>query len=173
MTEPSQPPRFPAWLAPAMAVMLGLQVILTWLHGSLLERQHQDLLDLREDVQMLTDSLDQGEPLDDSQEEAWIPARRAHARKRPLQRVALRRQAQPAEEEQARKELQDAQASAQKAVTEAREVQSKVSIEENARKAEEKAKVDAAENAWQKWLWGALGLGLVAMAIRAWARRRG
>ncbi|HWQ09009.1 MAG TPA: hypothetical protein VN436_07880 [Holophaga sp.] len=148
-----------------------MQLVLGWLHGSLLERQHQDLLDLREDVQELTDSLDQGDPQDDSQDESLAPARHTPAHRRRLQRVA-RIQAQPAEEEQARKELQDAQASAQQAVSQARKVQSQLSIEENMRKADEKAKVDAAENAWQKWLWGALGGGLVAMAVRVWLRRR-
>jgi hypothetical protein len=58
-------------------------------------------------------------------------------------------------------------------VSEAREVQSKLSIEENIRKADEKAKVDSAENTWQKWLLAALGAGLLAVAVRSWLSRRG
>lgn len=172
MTETSKPPRFPSWLAPTVVAMLGMQLVLGWLHGSLLERQHQDLLDLRVDVQDLTDSLDQGDSQDDSQDESWAPARHSQARRRRIQRVARIQAQPPAEEEQARKEIQDAQASAQQAVSQARKVQSQLSIQENMRKADEKAKVDAAENAWQKWLWVALGGGLVALAVRTWLRRR-
>jgi len=152
--------------------MLGMQLILAWIQGSLLHRQHEDLLALREDVQILADSLEQGTEEEGSTEDGLAPARQHQGRGPRLQRVR-RMQAAPAEEEQAQKDLQDAKASAQKAVNEARAAQSKLSIEENSRKAEEKAKLDAAENAWQKWLWAALGAGLVAVAVRAWLRRRG
>lgn len=172
MTDPSQPPRFPSWLAPAIVVMMGMQLTLTWLHGSLLHRQHEDLLALREDVQILSDSLEQGTKEENSTEEGLAPAHHRQPRRPRIQRVRMI-QAAPAEEEQAQKDLQDAKASAQKAVSEAREVQSKLSIAENIRKAEEKAKVESAENAWQRWLWIALGVGLVAVGIRAWLRRRG
>jgi CHASE3 domain sensor protein len=81
-------------------------------------------------------------------------------------------QAAPAEEEEAQKRLQEAKASARKAVSEAREVQSKLSIEENMRRAEEKAQIKEAENAWQKWFWIALGAGAIAIVVGAWRRRR-
>ena len=77
------------------------------------------------------------------------------------------------EEDQAQKDLQAAKASALKAVDDARKVQSQLSIEENIHKAEAKARVEESENAWQKWLWIALGAGMVAMVVRAWLRRRG
>ena len=89
-----------------------------------------------------------------------------------LQRVRMI-QEQPTEEEQARKDIQNSNDSAKNAVSKAREVQSQLSIEENIRKADEKAKMDTAESSWQKWLWIALGAGLVGMVIRAWLRRRG
>ena len=145
---------------------------LTWIQGSLLHRQHEDLLALREDVQILADSVEQGTAEEGSTEDGLAPARRYPGRRPRLQRVRML-QAAPAEEEQAQKELQDAKTSAQKAVNEAREVRSKLSIEENIRKAGEKAKIDEAENAWQKWFWAALGAGLVTIAVRAWLRRRG
>ena len=172
MTDPSQLPRFPSWLAPAVVVILAMQLTLTWLQGGLLHRQHQDLLALREDVQLLTDSLEQGVGEEDATADSLAPARHAAARRFRLQQVR-RLQAAPAEEDQAQKDLQDAKASAQKAVSDARAVQSKLSIEENIRKAEEKAKIEEAESAWQKWLWIALGAGMVAVAVRAWLRRRG
>lgn len=172
MTDPSQPPRFPSWLAPAVVVMLGMQLTLSWLQGSLLHRQHEDLVALREDVQVLSDTLEQGLWDEGYVEEGVAPARRRPARSSRLQRASVIQDATP-EEEQTQKDLQDANASARKAVSDAREVQSKLSIQENIRKAEEKAKVESAENAWMRWLWVALGVGLVAVAVRAWLRRRG
>jgi hypothetical protein len=173
MTEPSQPPRLPSWLAPAVVVLLGMQLVLGWIHGSLLHRQHEDLLALREDVQDLTDSVEQGLWQEDDSEEGVAPARHRARRPHHLQRVRMVQEAPTPEEEQARKETQDANESAKQAVSKARKVQSQLSIEENIRKADEKAKLDTAENNWQKWLWGALGAGLVAMVVRAWLRRRG
>jgi hypothetical protein len=172
MTDPSQPPRFPSWLAPAVVVMLGLQLVLTWLQGSLLQRQHEELRALREDVQILAEALEQNLWDEGTLDEELAPAGSPSVRKFRIQRVRMAQPA-PAEEEQAQKDLQDAKASALKAVSEAREVQSKLSIQENIRKAEENAKLGSAENAWQKWLWMALGAGLVAVAVRAWLRRRG
>ena len=152
--------------------MLGLQLTLTWLQGSLLHRQHKDLLALREDVQVLTDSMEQGMSGEDFPADGLAPARQATALSPRIQRVG-RVQSASTEVEQAQKDLLDAKASALQAVSEARAVRSKLSIEENLRRAEEKVKVDAAENAWQKWLWLALGVGMLAVAIRAWLRRRG
>jgi hypothetical protein len=172
MMDPAQPPRLPSWLAPAVVVMMGVQLALTWLHGSLLYRQHEDLLALREDVQVLADSMEQGTSQDDAEEEGLAPARHRQIRRLQVRRVAML-QREPTEEEQAKKDLENTKLSAQKAVSEAREVQAKLSIEENIRKADEKAKVDAAENAWQKWLWAALGAGMLAVVVRAWLRRRG
>lgn len=172
MTDSSQPSRFPSWLAPTVVTMLGMQLTLTWLQGRLLHRQHEDLLGLREDVQVLTDSMEQGTSGGDSLAEGLAPARQRSAPRPRIRQVRLLQSA-PTEDEQAQQDLQDAKASALKAVSEAREVRSKLSIEENIRKAEENAKLNAVENTWQKWLWIALGVGMLAVAIRAWLRRRG
>lgn len=172
MTDSSQPPRFPSWLAPTVVVMLGMQLVLNWLQGGLLHRQHADLLALREDVQILADAMEQGAWEEDNAEENMAPARRRPGRGQGTRWVRILQETTP-EEDPAQKELQNAKASAQKAVSEAREVQSKLSIQENIRKADEKAKLEAAEGAWQKWLWVALGVGLAAVGTRAWLRRRG
>jgi hypothetical protein len=169
MTDPSQPPRFPSWLAPAVVAMLGMQLVLSWLQGSLIQRQHQDLVALREDVQSLADVLDQGSWEEDSQAEGLAPAHRQGPRRPRLQRI----QTQPADEDPAQKDLQDSRTSAQNAVGRAREVRSRLSIEENIRKAEEQAKVEESATSWRKWLWAALGAGLLAVGIRSWLRRRG
>jgi hypothetical protein len=165
--------RFPAWFAPAVVVMMAMQLVLAWLQGGLLHRQHQELQALREDVQDLADTLAEGS--DDQDEGAAEPARRIHPLRRPgLQRIRLR-QAQPApsEEDPARKELEESAASAQKAVSDARKVQSQLSIAENIRKADEQARLDAAQNAWIKWAWLGTGIGALAIGVAAWWRRRG
>jgi hypothetical protein len=63
--------------------------------------------------------------------------------------------------------------SSQKAVKDAREAQSKLSFEENARKVEEAKKLKAATNDWQHWVWGAVGLIVLALVGRAILRRQG
>ena len=177
MSDPVPPPRYPSWLGAAVVTLLTLQLGLIWIQGGLLHRQHRELQDLREDVLSLADALDQSLLQEPGTEQDVAPT---HARERRLprrlQRVRVLQESQtsrPAEEEEGRKETEDSNKAARKAVQDAREVQSKLSIEENIRKAEEKKQVEAAQNTWQKWLWIALGAGVLAMAVRAWLRRRG
>lgn len=174
MMEPSRPS---SWLAPAVVGLLTLQLALTWIQGSLLHRQHADLMALRDDIQTLADSMEQGSWQGDEGDSGLAPARRRARHARP--RLCRVRQEQapaqappPEEKEPAMKDIEATKASAQKAISDARDIQSKVSWEENARKAEEKAKMDAASNAWLKWVWAALGAGLLAMVVRGWLRRR-
>jgi len=179
MNDPKSPLRLPPWLAPAVVVLLTLQLSLLWIQGGLIHRQHRDLQDLRDDIQSLTDSLDQSLSQDNGTDSNAAPMRaRGHHSRARIQRARNIQESQnqdpPApEEERTKKELEASRESAKKAVSDAREVQSKLSIEENARKAEEKQKLEAAQNTWQKWVWAALGLGLVAMIVRSWLRRRG
>ena len=177
MSEPTQPSRFPSWLGAAIVTLLTLQLGLVWVQGGLLHRQHRDLQDLREDVQSLTEALDQSLLQDSGADTELAPTHaraRAHRLPRRLERVRMLQESQqPSDEEKARKELEESKNSAQKAVKDAREVQSKLSIEENYRKAEEKKQVEAAQNTWTKWVWAALGLLALAMVGRAWLRRRG
>ena len=124
------------------------------------------LTGLREDIQTLADTLQDGKlPANDQEEAPAVPAR-YQAPSPPPRRVAVL----GAEEEQdaAAKELKASRDSAQKAVKDAREVQSKLSIEENIRKADENRKVNAATTSWQRWVYGALAfvvLGLIARAV--------
>ena len=162
----AEPPRIPSWLAPAVVVLMVMQLALLWLQGGLLHRQHQDLVALREEVQELTDTVSEGLYPEEEYEESAAPIRHRRHAPRLLRVQAL------ADEDPARKELQESAASGQKAVEQVQEVQSKLSIAEAARKAEEKAKVEEAESGWQKWLLVALGVGLLAWVIRAWIQRR-
>ena len=96
-----------------------------------------------------------------------VPAR-YQAPNPPPRRVAVL----GAEEEQdATKELKASRDSAQKASKDAREVQSKLSIEENVRKAEETRKVNAATTSWQRWVYGALACVVAGLIARAILRR--
>jgi|APCry1669188970_1035186.scaffolds.fasta_scaffold15768_2 hypothetical protein len=151
------------WTIPTL---LALQLALLWVQGAQIHRQNQVLTGLREDIQTLADTLQDGKlPANDQEEAPAVPAR-YQAPSPPPRRVAVL----GAEEEQdaAAKELKASRDSAQKAVKDAREVQSKLSIEENIRKADENRKVNAATTSWQRWVYGALAfvvLGLIARAV--------
>jgi hypothetical protein len=154
------------WTIPAF---LALQLGLLWIQGAQLHRQNQVLQGLREDIQSLTEAIDEGQKATDEEDGAAVPAH-FHATPEPRKQVAVL----GVEEEQdsARKELQASRDSARKAVTEAREAQAKVSLEENARKAEEAHKVQAATSSWQLWGWVALALVVLALVTRSALRRR-
>jgi len=186
--SPEPGSRRQAWLAPVVVAMMAAQLGLLWIQGGLLHRQHQEIRDLREDIQFLSESLDTAASPDLGEESQGIsPSRnlRSHRRGRfqPVRYLQEASEPKPSseakpdgsspEDSSARKDLDAAKASAQKAVADAREVQSKLSIEENIRRSDEKAKLDQAEHTWQKWFWAAVGLGVVAMVVRAWLRRRG
>jgi hypothetical protein len=157
------------WL---IGVGLVLQLALLWLHGELLYRQRQDLLEIHRDLQELAELVDQsaGGPMEGGGPLA--PARHQPRRRRRQAQVIHVQESPKPEEDPVAKELQASRESGAKAVKDAREMQSKLSITENARKAEEKAKVDAAKNQGMKWAWAALGLVVVALLARAWMRGR-
>jgi hypothetical protein len=155
------------WTIPTL---LALQLGLLWLQGAQLHRQNQVLEGLREDIQALADSIADGQSSTfDDEDAAAVPAR-FRASQNAQKKVAVL----GGEEEQdpATKELQASREAAQNAVKEAREAQSKVSFEENARKVEEARKVQAATNAWHRWTWGAIALVIVALWTRSMLRRR-
>ncbi|WP_005037852.1 hypothetical protein [Holophaga foetida] len=167
MSEANQTKGHPTWFMGGVLVLLTLLVGLTWLNGALLNRQQHQLESMREDIQCLTDSLEQA--LSDGEAEGGIvPSSLSSAPRR-----FLRVQQQDDGSEQAMKDLKESRDSATKAVREARDVQRKVSIEENARLADERAKREAAERWWRPWLYGTLGLAFLAVVLRAWVRRRG
>lgn len=157
------------WLVP---LLLSIQIGLLWLQGAQLHQQNQQISQLRADIQDLADSL--GTSQDDSapqdEDTGVVPLRQRIHRRPRFQRVAVL--GLQDEKDSAADELRAAQASAQKAVKDAREAQSKVSIEENARRAEESRKVRGATAAWQKGAIGAVGLLCLAWLLRSWFRRR-
>ncbi len=160
------------WIVP---LLLSLQVGLLWIQGVQLHQQNQLLKDLRGDVQDLADSLDNSQDSADGPDDtSAMPLRHSDHRRPRLQRTAfhLQQDDPDAASREAAKELEASRESAQKAVKEAREDQSKLSFEENARKAEEARKVQGATNAWQRWSLGALALLVVAWLVRAYLRRR-
>jgi ElaB/YqjD/DUF883 family membrane-anchored ribosome-binding protein len=164
-------PRVPAWLAPAVLVLLSLQLVLVYVQGFQIHRQRGDILQLRDEVRSLADSLDQGTSEDNSAAPEFAPARRHLARKAEPRRFAkawiLEEDPEPAQ-----KDLDTAKKSADKAVKDAKEIQEKLSLAENARKAEEKARLQAEQNKWQKYVGLGLALGLVLVIVRSYLRRR-
>lgn len=156
------------WTIPTLLV---LQLLMLWLQGAQLHRQNQVLQGLREDIQALTESLDSSQdPMSSSDEADVVPAS-TEPKVQAQKHVAVLGVQE--EQEAAAKELQASRESGQKAVKDAREAQSKISIEENARKAEEAKKVQAATSSWMNWAWGAMGLVAAALVARAVIRRRG
>ena len=155
------------WIIPTF---LALQLGLLWIQGAQLHRQNQVLQGLREDIQALIDTLDNGQSSASNEDpNAAVPAGYS-AQPESLQKSAVL--GLDEDQSPAAKELQASRESAQKAVKEAREVQAKLSIEENIKKAEETKKIQSATVAWQGWWWGALALVAVAFVARSAIRRR-
>ena len=173
MSEPSNRTEMPRWLAGALVILLTLQLGLLWMQGTLLERQHGDLQGLRQDVQDLSESLDQFEgAFDQGAEDGSV--RPSRYRRPPPRRAAVRVLLQePDRDGAARKDLDDTKKSAQEALAKARDVREKLSWDENARKAEEKAKLDRETHRIRNYVSIAAAVGLLALVVRAWLRSRG
>jgi FtsZ-interacting cell division protein ZipA len=183
MSEPTPRKLLPTWLAGAIVTLLSLQLALLWMQGSMLERQHGTLLSLRQDIQELTESLDDYQSSADSgaSGEALRPTlHRGHGH-RPLQRVRLQEQQEQQErqdregdgQQALKKELEAQRKSEKDAVAKAREVRSQLSYEENARKAEEKARIEAETHKYRPLIWIGVVVALGAMFLRSWMRNRG
>ena len=170
-------PRLPRGLAGAVVILLSLQLGLGYLQGALLHRQHAELQSMRADLQDLVEALEQsqGNVGGAVGEGGSWSFTRGRSRNRAVPGYSKTHLAVlgSEEEEKAVKELQESKDSAKKAVQEARKAQEQVSFTENARKADEQAKLQAAQSGWQKWTFLGLGLVLAALVLRAWLRRRG
>lgn len=167
-------PLFPQWLGVAVVVLLTLQLGLGYVQGALLHRQQAELHSLRTDLQDLTEALEQSHGAADNGtgSEDWRPASR-RARRGPYV-LAARTVLDGDEEDRIRKEQEKSAESARKAINDARKAQGQLSVAENAHKAEAAAtqkRVDTAQDQWQKWVFIALGLGVLGLAARAWIRR--
>jgi len=181
--------RISPWLGGGVLTLLVLQLGLLWLQGSLVQRQREDILGLREDVQAMAESLEDDPQGQAESEGRPIPVRlRAHVRTHARHRVRLVRAAwfqaktddddkanggKADELDAARRDLDRSKQSTKEALDKARDVQDKLSITENIRKAEDKAKVMAEGQQLRPWLWAGAGLALLAMIARPLLRRRG
>jgi hypothetical protein len=194
MNEPPQS-RQPGWIQPALVAVLAAQVGLLWLHGGLLNRQHSELRSLRQDIQELAEVLESHaeEQAQAPEEGSFHPAasgRRANrthlkhhkGHRHPLLHVAspanfILQDAQdnaPEGQDPTMKDIQKTRDSEKKAVSDARDIRQKLSIEENIRKADEKKKVEAATSNFYPLLYWATGIGLLAfIAGRVWRARAG
>jgi hypothetical protein len=180
--SPSSPPTplFSKWSSRSVIALLTLQVGLLWIHGSLIQRQHDDIQALRGDVQALADSLDQDQD-DDDTTGAARPVRSPVGRHGRVRRVAFQQAPEPPRaaaeppdpgDSAAAQELEAAKRSAQEAVAKARDTQEKMSIPENIRLADEKARLAAAGKHGPPWPWiGAGAAAVLALWVRAHRRR--
>jgi hypothetical protein len=181
MSQSNAPPAYPKWLSVSIIVLLTAQVGLLWTHGSMLQRQHEDIQGLREDLQNLEEDLYQDQDGWDSNEEQPNPqpTRMArHPRPRRAVRMAWMQGQSPApaggedaQEQAARKDLDAARQSGQEAVAKARTVQGQLSLEENARKAEEKARIMREGESWRIWMWVGAAVAAAALMLRLKLRR--
>jgi hypothetical protein len=163
----------PTWVVAGVLTLLALQVGLLWMQGSMLERQHGDFLALRQDVQDLSESLEQFEDnFDQGAPEGTLRPSSHRFRHRRPSVVRVRLQEEGADAANARKDLEATRKSAQEAVEKARDTRSKLSLEENARKAEEKAKLDAEAHKWRPFIWIGVVVALGALFLRSWLRNR-
>ena len=179
-------PRQPVWPQAALVVVLAAQVGLLWLFGGLLNRQHGEIQAMRQDIQELTEALDNGSfdqgqaPEEGSFRPAHHPKHRRPSRNRLQNTGDLHLVLQddqdkaPDNQDPTMKETQEARDSAKKAIADARDIRMKLSIEENARKADEKKKVEAATSSFYPIVYWAMGIGLLAFIIgRVWRARAG
>ena len=187
MSTPNPAPGIPKWLSRSIVTLLVVQVALLWTYGSLLQRQHDDIQSLREDVQALADSLyDEGDQdgLDSTDPRPHPAGWAGRSGPRPSRR-ALRRtvraaflQAQAADEgdpalRDAKKDLDAVRQSEQEALAKARKVQEQLSVAANIQKAEAKALAEARDESWKLWAWAGAGAAVVAVGARSLYRRRG
>jgi hypothetical protein len=155
----------------SIPALLVLQLAMLWLQGAQIHRQNLVLQGLREDIQGLAETIENSQgPASYEDESQAVPASFLTQAPPPKKTAVL-----GAEEEQeaVTKELQATRESGQKAVKDSREAQSKLSITENIRKAEEAKKIQEATGSWHRWGWVALLLGAGAFAARGIIRRRG
>jgi hypothetical protein len=175
MTGPIEPtPIAPRRFALAIVALLTAQLGLLWMQGSMLERQHGDLQSLRQDVQDLSENLEQFEgSFDQGASDSFVQPSahrlRGHRRGRAL-RVRLE---QPSEgDEGVKKQLEESKKSQREQVDKAYELKAKLSLAENARIAEEKAKLEAAAHPTRRLASIAMAVVLGVLIVGFWLKRR-
>ncbi len=187
----SPEPRQSGWIQSALVLVLAAQVALLWLHGGLLNRQHTELQAMRLDIQDLTEALDNSandrtqtpeegsyRPIASDPHPTMANRHHQHARLQPVTHIKLILQDTqdnaPEGQDPTMKDLQKTRDSQKKAVADARDIRQKLSIEENARIADEKKKVEAATNSFYPIVYWAMGIGLLAFIVgRVWRARAG
>lgn len=159
-----------------LAALLTAQVGLTWVHGRMLNRQHHALLELRDEIQGLSEVVEHAFAETAPEEGFLAPAVRRQRPHRPGRRYALagfRRQAEPPpEQDPALREIEAARQSGEKAVKDAKVVQRKLSIAHAAERAERAEKVDKASKGF---FWASILTPVIliaAFAARGYIRRQ-
>jgi lipoate-protein ligase A len=145
--------------------MLGIQLALLWAQGALLNRQQAELAAMRLEIRRLTIAVDAALLPNEAPGAPAFPA--SSRSSRPWAAKAMF-----SEDGGAGREMEKSKESAREAVKKARDAQEKISISENARKAEEKASAEQEKKKWTRWLGAALLLAAIAFAGNAWRNRK-
>lgn len=161
------------WPVALLTALLTAQLGLAWIQGRMLNRQHDQLLDIREDIQGLAEAIESSYGDAPQEEGTLAPAiRRHHRRHLRRPRLAGYRIQDQGEQDPAAKELEAARQSQEKAVKDAKVTQKKLSMKEAAERAERVEKID---NASKGFMWATLGAAVVlflAFAARGFIRRQ-
>lgn len=186
VVPPSRPEAPPRGNGPTalLTALLAAQLGLAWIHGRMLNRQHAQLLDIREDLQGLAEAIEASYGEAPQEEGSLAPAalerhRRPARRHARGPRLAAYRNQEPQDQEssgkeqdRAAKELEASRASQEKAVRDAKVAQKQISFREAAERAERVEKID---NASKGFMWATLGTAVVlfaAFAARGFIRKQ-
>lgn len=182
MTETTPSPATPpatsglgpsAWPTALLSALLLAQLGLAWIHGRLLNRQHLQLLEMREDLQGLAEAIEQSYADPGFEDGSVAPAARLKARRPRAVRAAHRiQEGQDREQDAAARELEASRQSAEKAVKDAKVAREKLSVQHAAERAERAEKIDKAST---NFFWASLGAAVVlfgAYAARGFINRR-
>jgi len=177
VTPPPEPnPGLPRWFGPSVVLMLLLQLGVLWVQGGLLNRQRSEIRSLREEIQTLAEAIEQnwggGEPLEDYQPHRTVPSKPSAAQPRfKLVRVGIQNPDE-AEEKAIAEHKNATRQTAEQTQAKVEDTQKKLSITENARIADEKAKREAEEHKWTRLAGAGVAAAFLIFLIRAWIRRK-
>ena len=154
------------WFPTITVVLLCAQLVLLWLHGSLLNNQRSDIASLRYEIRELAALINETLTIEDG--EYTTPATGTKPRTEPHHlKLATMQQ----DGDSIRNDLEKPRESARDAVRQAREAQEQASLTENAKKAEEKAKAKKERQPWPRWV-GIVIAAMIGAATGVWLRNR-
>jgi hypothetical protein len=157
---------FRRWFPIIAITMLVLQLALLWIQGALLNRQRAELEAMRSDIRNLASAINETLIGEDQSYDAPVNPAKMRPKRLWIEQALF------AEEARIIDDLEKSRESAQDAVKKARDAQEKLSISENVRKAEEKAKIETEKKKWHRRLGLALLLAVLSFFAGTWLKNR-